>query len=141
MTEQEQREQIISNLQILHTWCAVNPDYGRGLSVDDCKKAAGWLDEALVLLKAQGPRIMSLAEAKNADSVWLEDIDKEAVVPAKCFGSIDHADEHRRTGFMARYGRCTFKSICPRDDDYMVRWRAWTAEPSSAQREATPWQK
>jgi len=99
------------------------------------------LEAAIDLLKAQGPRIMSLAEAKNADSVWLEDIDKEAVVPAICFGSIDHADEHRRTGFMARYGRYTFKSICPRDDDYMVRWRAWTAEPSSAQREATPWQK
>lgn len=93
----------------------------------------------LTMIEEQEPRIMSLEEAKAADSLWLEDIDKEAVVPAICFGSIDYADEHRRTGFMARYGRCTFKSICPRDDEYMVRWRPWTAEPDKAAREAAPW--
>lgn len=44
------RENVIVNLQILRTWCAVNPRYGMGLDADECKKAVGWLDEAIELL-------------------------------------------------------------------------------------------
>lgn len=49
------RERVMSNLAILRTWVAVNPDYGIGLSVEDCHKAVKWLDAALELLKAQEP--------------------------------------------------------------------------------------
>ena len=55
MTEQEKQEKVISALAILRTWVAVNPDYGIGLSVTDCRKAVKWLDDALELLKAQEP--------------------------------------------------------------------------------------
>ena len=56
MTKREKQERIISHLQILRTWCAVNPDYEKGLSIDDCHKAVEWLDDAFDLLKAQEPR-------------------------------------------------------------------------------------
>lgn len=55
MIDREKQERIISHLQILRTWCAVNPDYEKGLSIDDCHKAVEWLDDALDLLKAQEP--------------------------------------------------------------------------------------
>ena len=51
MSEQEKREKVISNLAILRTWAAVNPDYGIGLSVVDCIKAVKWLDDAIELLR------------------------------------------------------------------------------------------
>ena len=49
------REKVVGNLYILRTWCAVNPKYGMALSVEDCDKAVGWLDDALALMKAQEP--------------------------------------------------------------------------------------
>lgn len=49
------REKVIGNIMILRTWCAVNPEYGMGLSVEDCKTAVVWLDDALALLKEQKP--------------------------------------------------------------------------------------
>lgn len=52
----DKRDIIAGNLYILRTWCAVNPDYGKGLDVDDCRRAVGWLDDAIALLKADGER-------------------------------------------------------------------------------------
>lgn len=55
-------ENTISSLQILRTWCAVNPDHGMGLSADECRKAVEWLDDALALLKEQEPNAMGSIE-------------------------------------------------------------------------------
>ena len=49
------RRKILSNLCILRTWAKINPDYGMGLSVEDCRKAVTWLDDAIDLLKQQDP--------------------------------------------------------------------------------------
>jgi len=51
----DDRKKVIDNLQILRTWCDVDSQYGRGLYAGECEKAVGWLDDALELLKAQGP--------------------------------------------------------------------------------------
>ena len=48
------RENVVSNLQILRTWCAVSCRYG-GLDLGEYEKAVGWLDDALELLKVQIP--------------------------------------------------------------------------------------
>ena len=50
-------EKAVGHLQILRTWCAVNPDYGMGLTAEDCVKAVEWLDDAIALLKAQEPGV------------------------------------------------------------------------------------
>ena len=50
------RERVIGHLGILRTWCAVNPAYGRGLDVEECGRAVGWLDDAIGMLKAEGER-------------------------------------------------------------------------------------
>ena len=54
------REKVAQNLAILRTWVAVNPDYGFGLSVTDCRMAVKWLDDALELLKSQNEIIDDL---------------------------------------------------------------------------------
>ena len=51
----DDRKRVIENLQILRTWCVVNPRHGMGLDSVECEKAVGWLDDALELLKAQQP--------------------------------------------------------------------------------------
>ena len=48
-------EKVMGNLQILRTWCAVNPRYSKGLDAGDCEKAVGWLDDALEILKEHEP--------------------------------------------------------------------------------------
>ena len=52
----DKRENVIKHLGILRAWCAVNPAYGRGLDVEDCEKAVGWLDDAIGMMKAEGER-------------------------------------------------------------------------------------
>lgn len=49
------RDMVINGLKVLRTWCAVNPKRGIGLSVYECNKAVGWLDDTFVLLKEQEP--------------------------------------------------------------------------------------
>ena len=51
----DKREKVIGHLGILRTWCAVNPKYSMALSVNDCDKAVGWLDDAIEMMKAQEP--------------------------------------------------------------------------------------
>ena len=48
------RKKVIEGLQVLRTWCAVNPDYDMGLSIEECRSAVKWLDAALELLKGDG---------------------------------------------------------------------------------------
>ena len=69
----DKREKIVGNLYILRTWCAVNPKYGMALSVEDCGKAVGWLDDAIEMLKAQEPvkPVMHyVPDGKRSSSAW-----------------------------------------------------------------------
>lgn len=88
--------------------------------------------DALALLKAQEPRVLALDEIHRGMAVWLEDVDKADVIlaiggssagGAKCF--ITENDT----------------SIAPLSAEYGIRWRAWTAEPTDEQREATTWKR
>ena len=75
MTDQEKREKVVSSLAILRTWVAVNPDYGVGLSVEDCRKAVKWLDATLELLKAQEP-VTPVFERQFMTSIEIYDCGK-----------------------------------------------------------------
>ena len=84
-------EKVIQHLQILRTWAAVNPDFGMGLDVKECKKAVEWLDDALALLKEQEPvesTIGRAVEHDGHDSWWYQ--------CGKCKGPIDWQDRYCR---------------------------------------------
>lgn len=87
-------------------------------------------NDALTLLKAQEPRILALDEIHRGMVVWLEDSDKPDTIiaiggasagKAKCFITVDDV------------------SVRAWDDEYNVRWRAWTLEPTDEQRQAVKW--
>lgn len=61
----DKRDNVISKLEILRTWCAVNPIHGMGLGIDDCDTAVEWLDAALELLKAQEKEIAFLKQMQR----------------------------------------------------------------------------
>lgn len=86
-------------------------------------------EDALALLT---PRVLSLAEIHRGMAVWLEDRDKPdlllAIGGSSCAGAKCFIGEND-------------KSIAANDDEYNIRWRAWTQEPTDEQREATPWLK
>jgi len=91
--------------------------------------------DALALLRAQEPRVLTLEEIRSgaAEVVWLEDADKPNVIPGIWFrlsneGGDEAVDIHVMDGFigarLAVYGKM---------------WRAWTSRPTEEQRKAVPW--
>lgn len=191
MTEQEKRDKIIKKLAILWTWMAVNPKYGKGLSVEDCVDALPWLDETIEalkqqdkdaeiirkcrdgkvlkrvgdgvvvlnfewwrkmvdncghfkivpsvedLLKAQEPRVLTLAELRALPEEPHVPLAIEERVPV---GTWDG-------GSVVRWLDSAFVQEMYVDDGtvytnagtYGKLWRVWTAWPDKAMREAEPW--
>ena len=125
MTEQGKREWVIEGLGFTleeSGWDA-NAAYDQELMIQV-------VTEAIALLKAQEPRVMTLEEIHGRMHVWLEYIEKNEVVlaiggdscgGAKCF--ITEYDE----------------SVALKDRQYNLRWRAWTQRPTRTQMEAVPW--
>lgn len=87
--------------------------------------------DAIAMLKAQQPRVLALDEIHRGMVVWLEDKDKPDTIlaiggasagKAKCFITVDDT------------------SVRAWDDEYNVRWRAWTSRPTDEQRQAVKWE-
>lgn len=98
------------------------------------------LRDALSLLKAQEPRVMTLEEIEDAldNVVWLD-------IP----GAENLADGFSLImAYSRKYGFVLLDSPFgdnPSQDrfeytDYNKTWRCWTARPTDEQREATPWE-
>lgn len=136
------REKVIKGLE-----CCLGKGQKRGMC-EDCPydTNAGRMKcnlgdmhvDALALLKAQEPRVMTISRVlnlKGSTPVWLEDVDKKDIIGAL---------------FMRNYTgtKCVdfaivrdweFERIVADYMDYGVRWRCWTSRPDQATREATPW--
>lgn len=108
----------------------------------DCSKYGGdnaigcmeeLLEDALELLKAQEPRLMTLEEVKelNWDYCYLE----EEVAKDKTLRA--YIGKHRvKCVTWPSIATCT---LTYGDDSYGKRWRCWTEKPTEEQREAMPW--
>lgn len=94
--------------------------------------SVGAIQDALALLKAQEPRVMTLEEVRllcKDDIVWYEHKGvfrqpRPRIVEFVFDGHITFTDG----------GVWSFSA-----DGYGERWRLWTSRPTDAQREATPW--
>lgn len=99
-----------------------------------CETLAPLLDDALALLKAQQPRVMTLEELDDlrgrGQAVYFQDRD----AAAKCQDAFFICCEHNvawlkgETYTLHRYVA-----------EYSKTWRCWTSRPTDEQREATPW--
>jgi hypothetical protein len=92
--------------------------------------------DALELLKAQEPRVMTLDEVRELQGdtvVWLEDKDKTDVVPA----IVNHV-----WNSLPNIVSFTLKNMREVKTDilwYRFKWRIWTSRPDEKRRAETPW--
>ena len=110
--------------------CSSCPFDIKGGKIRDDEGSTCLLNLIKAAREALTPRVLALEEIHRGMAVWLEDRDKPDVMlaiggssagGAKCFITEDD------------------RSIAPLDEDYNVRWRAWTREPDEKQRKAAGW--
>lgn len=94
------------------------------------------LHEAIELLKAKEPRVMTLEEVRalqNGAVVWIEDNDKVDIIPA----IVNHIWNSlpNMASFTAAYAREVKADMLW----YGVKWRCWTRKPGEDEREAVKW--
>jgi len=105
----------------------------------ECSKGCA---DAIALLKAQEPRVMTLEEVRGLPPftpVYVEEIDDpDQGIHITEYINEYVIDEDNLAG--AEPGpRIAFSHYRESPEDYGSYWRCWTARPSISQREATPW--
>ena len=125
------REKVIKGLEV----CTSRPCY-----CTDCPyKANCYLDsqevmeDALILLKEQEPRVLTLEEVKafDYDYCYLE----EERSPGKEYRTV--CGRHKVT--CITWPSITQMRIVRKDDTYGKTWRCWSAKPTDEQRKAVKW--
>lgn len=100
-----------------------------------CGNKSDWkrVDDALALLKAQEPRVMTLEEvnALDWDYCYLE----QERLPGKEYRGM--LGKHIMT--CVTWPSITAAKISYGSDGYGKRWRCWTSRPDQATREAAKW--
>ena len=145
MAEQEKLEEVIKGmrycLDVQSEWedaryvCPSCPYSHNGIP---CETLAPLMEDALVMLKAQEPRVMTLSGVRNlkqSTPIWLEDVDKKDVIGALF---MEDYSGTKCVGF-AIVRDWEFKRVVADYMDYGIRWRCWTSHPTMEQREATSW--
>ena len=100
------------------------------------------VSDALTLLKAQEPRVMTLEEVldmKFDDVVYLQVNPTNVVLSAIVIDVIPKLPEINIGVVQFRHG-AGYNGINNADLNYYGKtWRCWTSRPTDEQREATPW--
>lgn len=114
-----------------------DPD-GKKSEINGVYCVAELADDALALLKAQEPRVMTLVEARdalhNTDVIWFEAREDDRVY---CGVRIDKEDY-----FVLQNDEWLYVTDFETGDqavDYGNLFRCWTSRPTDKQREAVPW--
>ena len=121
------REKVISGLELCLEGLSDICPYKDSDAPGGCRDEL--MHDALVLLKAQEPRVMTLEYFDNSP-------DKDSK------GCLVAWVEYRRDEEWAEYWEdtCDEWSVIRRDDFYSGEsYRFWTSRPSDEQREAIPW--
>lgn len=98
------------------------------------------LKDALALLREQEPRVLEYSEIEKHPLVWLEDNDKEDVIPALFLQyngwsaefALQAPDEYVDTIIRSPI-------VSAVEGMYGITWRAWMAKPTNEQRKAVKW--
>ena len=136
MTEQEKREKVIKGLE----WCMNEkhdcyrekgcPYENEGEDIG-CKYALH--SDALALLKAQEPRVMTLEEVKmlDRDYYYLESMRSPGKELREIVGAYGLT--------CVTWPSITWARQTMGDSGYGKTWRCWTSRPTDEQREVTQW--
>lgn len=98
--------------------------------------------DVLDLLREQEPRVLEYSEIEKHPLVWLEDNDKEDVIPALFLQYNGWSAEFSRQA-PDKYVDTIVRSaeVIADERKYGVTWRAWSARPSSDQMRDTKWEE
>lgn len=127
----DKQKNVIEHLQIIRTWAELDGKMGRGMEPKCCLRVAEWIDDALELLKAQQPRVMTLADVNN---IGPEDV---------CAFIEIREETHMYACYMHQYDEthteimCNVPNLLTKLQNGCVR--LWTSRPTDEQREATKW--
>lgn len=92
------------------------------------------LEDIISLLKAQGPRVMTLEEVRDkADHMYLE---KHSKTGSDLYGCAIRGDWD---GYGIELLMGEYDTARERWSDYGKTWRCWTSRPTDEQREAVKW--
>jgi hypothetical protein len=133
---EELREKVIKGLELLHKRLLDASVHDRIAILD-----ANMVSDAIALLKAQEPRVMTLDDIGNALKMplWKEtkrahkDLYTGWVLP------YDIQKGEGITGTRLGMSEPSGRVVWYRLDDYGTTWRCWTAEPTEEQRKAVKW--
>lgn len=97
--------------------------------------------DALALMKEQEPRVLEYSEIEKNPLVWLEDNDKEDVIPA-LFLQYNGWNAEFAVQAPDKYNDTIVRSVTVSafEEMYGITWRAWTAKPTPDQRLEVPWE-
>jgi hypothetical protein len=129
------REKVIKGLEccVIHVNCAADggcPYNSQAYS--NCLDTA--IKDALALLKAQEPRVMTLEEALGSEECWLERKDGNVTVADIALNGQDSGGYDVDSNELSTMRRYTFHS-----GYYGKYWRCWTSRPTDEQREKVKW--
>ena len=99
----------------------------------DCEGFDRMVNDAIALLKAQEPRVMTLEEIMMFDGAFIVEYNPERLSRCMNWAMFHFMDEKWvhiwRPRMVEHYAR----------EQYGFTWRCWTSRPTDAQREATSW--
>ena len=135
MSDQDKREKVINGLE-----CHVKGDcaeclYREGWHTCNPTPEIGLFADAIALLKAQEPRLMTLEEIQHTDAVWLE---THGWVDGDVFETVlrCRSDFEDYVTEFATNDDCDITCV---NSKIGIEWRCWTSRPTDEQREAIPW--
>ena len=93
-------------------------------------------NDALDLLKAQEPRVMTLEEVKasKGDDMYLEISTRTDEIPYITAATLDGVGTKGVVFYCSHFDFVAYNRR-------LYGWRCWTSRPTDEQREATPWQE
>lgn len=119
------REKVIKGLECIR-------DYDPMFRVAHDDEFSQYAVDALALLKAQEPRVMTLDELSEKTDVWFESLVYDTIDPALSSGSYDDGT----VGLMTLGEELFYLD----EADYGKTWRCWTSRPTDEQREEAKWE-
>ena len=133
-------EKVIKGIECCRNGFCFACPYNDGVDDNvDCKQK--WADDAISILKANKPRVLTLDEVnqdyktwclgeQEFEIWWLETKKAKKTIPASTMFMNDNEGVVLRTYF----GEMKYFYAA-----YNKYWRCWSARPTDEQREGTPW--
>lgn len=144
------REKVIKGLEL----CRYDPDPGMPLKSEvSCDICPYWddtygcrmndmFDDAIALLKAQEPRVLTLGEARGSlkQPIWKETRSSHKDLYTGWVLVYDIQTGQGITGTRLGMAEPSGRVVWYRLEDYGAKWRCWTSRPTDEQREEVKWE-